>query len=256
MHSHLLLEAAKHGVALIFCEKFKPVSLLLPANRSSDTLLTKAEVRLDAKKREALWRRTIDAKCTNQAYLAGIFNPDHPKRTALEAAAKGRGVTKESTCARYYWNIFGDILNQHRFKRAPGCDGVNSFLNYGYAILTSMVLQKLLAVGLDPTFGIAHAVRERSAPLAYDLMEPFRPCVDRRVIAWLDQHPNAAEEGLTKEFRRWVTEFTVEKVCYFDLEMTLGNAVESVIRSFRRAVLQESVKVYKPWTATTTKWVG
>ena len=28
IHSHLFLEAAKHGVALIICEAFKPVSLV------------------------------------------------------------------------------------------------------------------------------------------------------------------------------------------------------------------------------------
>jgi CRISPR/Cas system-associated endonuclease Cas1 len=27
-------------------------------------------------------------------------------------------------------------------------------------------------------------IRENSTPLAYDLMEPFRPCVDWRVAQW------------------------------------------------------------------------
>ncbi len=35
IHSNLFLEAAKHGVALIICEAFKPVSLVIPANRST-----------------------------------------------------------------------------------------------------------------------------------------------------------------------------------------------------------------------------
>src|SRR5712671_6942236 len=61
IHSNLFLEAAKHGVALIICESFKPVSLVLPANRSTDTLLSRAILKIDAKTREALWQRTIDA---------------------------------------------------------------------------------------------------------------------------------------------------------------------------------------------------
>src|SRR6266571_3252102 len=48
IHSNLFLEAAKHGVALIICEAFKPVSLVLPANRSTDTLLTRAVLNLSA----------------------------------------------------------------------------------------------------------------------------------------------------------------------------------------------------------------
>src|ERR1051325_5244606 len=70
IHSHLFLEAAKHGVALIICEAFKPVSLVLPANRSTDTLLSRALLYLTETSRLQLWRKTIDAKCWNQAVLA------------------------------------------------------------------------------------------------------------------------------------------------------------------------------------------
>src|SRR5580704_1033440 len=48
IHSELFLQAAKHGVALIICESFKPVSLVLPANRSTDTLLSRAMLSLTA----------------------------------------------------------------------------------------------------------------------------------------------------------------------------------------------------------------
>ena len=39
IHSKLLLEAAKYGIGLVICENFKPASLVLPANRSTDALL-------------------------------------------------------------------------------------------------------------------------------------------------------------------------------------------------------------------------
>jgi len=66
IHSELFLQAAKHGVALIICESFKPVSLVLPANRSTDTLLSRAMLNLNPKARESLWLKTVDAKCQNQ----------------------------------------------------------------------------------------------------------------------------------------------------------------------------------------------
>jgi len=50
--------------------------------------------------------------------------------------------------------------------------------------------KKLFGVGLDPTFGVSHVARERSTPLAYDLMEPFRPCVDWRVAQWAQKMRN------------------------------------------------------------------
>src|ERR1700739_1587381 len=70
IHSELFLEAAKHGVALIICESFKPVSLVLPANRSTDTTLSRAMIALTPKARALLWQKTVDAKCQNQFALA------------------------------------------------------------------------------------------------------------------------------------------------------------------------------------------
>ena len=51
IHSELFLQAAKHGVALIICESFKPVSLVLPANRSTDTILSRAMLNLTPRAR-------------------------------------------------------------------------------------------------------------------------------------------------------------------------------------------------------------
>ena len=75
IHSQLFLEAAKHGVALIICEAFKPVSLVLPANRSTDTLLTRSLLKIKEKTVARFWQATIDAKCRNQFLLAahGVF---------------------------------------------------------------------------------------------------------------------------------------------------------------------------------------
>ncbi len=257
IHSKLLIEASKQGVALVFCENFQPTSLLLPANRSSDTLLTKATLRLDKKKTKSLWRKTIDAKCQNQFSLAAHLSPDHPKLPRLQATALGKSDHKESTCGRYYWSIIADFLNDAEFKRNPKTGGLNNLLNFGYAILLSTILQKLFAFGLDPTFGIGHEVRERSAPLAYDLMEPFRPCVDWRVIQWLQRFgPVMKDYEITPEFRKWVTGFVIDRVGYFGLELEIRACIESVVQSFRKAVLHQQVRKYKPWIPASLKWAG
>jgi len=257
LHSNLIIESAKHGVALVICDRFNPVSLLLPANRSSDTLLTKAELELDKKKKDSLWRKTIDAKCRNQFALADFLVPEFERMDRLRAEAMGRSQHKESTCAQYYWRAWGQAIGDVEFKRHSPLNSSNKLLNYGYAVLLSSVLQKLFACGLDPTFGISHAVRERSTPLAYDLMEQFRPCVDWRVAQWLIDYCEPGEEAeITRDFKRWVTGFVLEKVGYFKIEMTINNCIESVIRSFRNAVIKQSVREYKPWTPPNLRWVG
>jgi CRISPR-associated protein Cas1 len=255
IHSHLFLEAAKHGVALIICEAFKPVSLLLPANRSTDTLLSRAVLDLEPRVREALWRRTVDAKCHNQATLAAFIAPHDGGLPDLRRAAVSRNPHKESMCARLFWGVFGRALGREDFRRVPGeAAGLNALLNYGYAVLLSTVLQKLFAVGLDPTWGLSHAPRERATPLAYDLMEPFRPCVDWRVWQWTRRHPDPATWQVTKEYRGWVTGFALERVEHLEFTLEVRGVIEGVVRSFRRAVMENAVRPYRPWIPEPGRW--
>lgn len=258
IHSHLFLEAAKHGVALIICDSFKPVSLVLPANRSTDTLLSRALLDLEPRVREALWRRTIDAKCRNQHALARHIAPTNRSTAELERTSRGRHPNKEPIAARQFWQVFGPALGQPEFRRVPSSGsaegGLNSLLNYGYAVLLSTVLQKLFAVGLDPTWGISHAPRERATPLAYDLMEPFRPCVDWRVWRWARRHPSADGRQVSKEFRGWVTGFALEHVEHLGFHLEIRGVIEGVIRGFRRAVLENAVRPYRPWSPDATDW--
>lgn len=282
IHSNLFLEAAKHGVALILCEAFKPVSLVLPANRSTDTLLTRAVLHLEPRVREALWRRTIDAKCENQVSLAEHLRPGDERLAPLRESARSRKPHKEAVCAKTFWQVFGAAVGgranpasdqplprspagkgrgeeerpagNHAFVRDRAGGGLNDLLNYGYAVLLSTVLQKLFGVGLDPTWGISHAPRERATPLAYDLMEPFRPCVDWRVFQWVSQHPKREEWVVSKEFRAWVTKFPLERVEYLQFTLEVQGVIEGVVRSFRRAVLDNSARFYRPWTPRQGKW--
>lgn len=256
IHSQLFLEAAKHKVALIICESFKPVSLVLPANRSTDTLLSRAQLDLDEKKRQRLWQMTMDAKCRNQSVLAAHLAPADRVLEALEAEAGGRKLHKEALCAKLFWKIFGRSLGEENFSRERSLPGLNGLLNYGYAVLLSTILQKLFGVGLDPTFGISHVARERSTPLAYDLMEPFRPCVDWRVAQWVKRQSSGQPLEVTPEFRRWVTGFPLERVEYLGLELDVRGCIEGSVRGFRRAVMAADPRLYKPWTPKNSKWVG
>lgn len=256
IHSELFLEAAKHGVALIICEAFKPVSLVVPANRSTDTVLSRAMLRLTPRVQAHLWQKTVDAKCQNQFALAEYIAPQDSLLNDLRQSAFGKKPHKEAICAKMFWQIFGRTLDDENFARDRARGGLNHFLNYGYAVLLSTVLQKLFGVGLDPTFGIAHVARERATPLAYDLMEPLRPCVDWRVVQWVRRNPDPATWEVTKEFRKWVTGFPLERIEYLDLSLEIQGVIEGVVRGFRKAVIENQPRYYKPWTPKNSKWAG
>lgn len=257
IHTKLILETAKLGVSLIICEKFKPVSLMLPANRATDTLLTRAQVSLSKKVIDNLWMKTIHAKTLNQLSLAQQLAPTHPTIPRLRVVAEGRKPHKESLCARDFWSIYGDAIAQtDSFKRGQHEGDINPLLNYGYAILLSMVLQNCFALGVDPTFGIHHAIRERSTPLAYDLMEPFRPCVDWRVAQWVQQHQPQDIWEVTHPFKQWITGFPSVETTYQKERINIRTCIEKVIRSFRKSLMTQESGHYQPWTHKNSKWAG
>jgi len=256
IHSRLFIEAARHGVAMVICEKFQPVSLLLPACRSADTLLTRRHLTLPEAVRTRLWEKTIDAKCANQSFVAERIAPASVSTAQLAKASQARSARKEGGCAKLFWDVVSDGLRIEGFARGRKLGGLNDLLNYGYAVLLSTVLQKLYGFGLDPTVGISHAIRERSAPLAYDLMEPFRPCVDWHVYQWVKGRPQTEALVVSPEFRRWVTGFSLERVDYLGLDLDIRGCIEGVMRGFRQAVLTGSPRQYRPWTWKNSKWAG
>ena len=255
IHSEVLLQAAEKGVAFIYCRNFKPVSLVLPASRATDTALTRAVIGLDEKARARLWRATVDAKCGNQYALAEVFSPGNRSLEPMKSCSAGRNRNKEATCAKYYWGILGSKLDEPGFTRSRAGGGINDLLNFGYAILMSLTLRNLFAVGLDPTFGIFHATRERATPLAYDLMEPFRPCVDARVCTWVRDH-SREQLAVNAEFKKWIVPLPETRLPYAGTELSLRFCIERVVRSFRAAVLAGRPSLYKPWTLKNSKWAG
>ena len=67
--------------------------------------------------------------------------------------------------------------------------GINAILNYGYAILRSVVARAIVSSGLHPALGIFHKNKYNAFCLADDLMEPYRPFVDNIVREIWKENP-------------------------------------------------------------------
>ena len=92
LHSSFLLEAAKNRIAVILCEKFRPISLVLPVQRASDTMLTRAQIQAPKQLVRKMWDMTIEAKCANQYELVLRLCLDEEKvladfRISMKASA-------------------------------------------------------------------------------------------------------------------------------------------------------------------------
>lgn len=72
-------------------------------------------------------------------------------------------------------------------NRRPPRDAINCLLSFLYALLRHDCVSALTAVGLDPFVGYLHAHRSGRESLALDLMEEFRPWVERLAITLLNR---------------------------------------------------------------------
>ena len=103
----------------------------------------------------------------------------------------------KARAAVYYWkSLFSNIPD---FVRAREGVAPNNLLNYGYAILRAVVARSLVSSGLLPTLGIHHHNRYNAYCLADDIMEPYRPYVDRLVYEITDHYGN--ENELSKDIK-------------------------------------------------------
>ena len=258
-HSSFLIEAAKGKIAVILCERFRPVSLLLPVQRASDTILTRAQIQAPMKLLRTMWGMTVDAKCANQYELVSRLCPDD--ETALSdfrISMKADTVCKEGNCARLYWNLFAKALEIKGFRRLTQSDGLNGLLNYGYAVLMLRIEQKLLGCGLDPLYGMGHVPRERSLPLAYDMMESFRPVVDELIYKWV-RDMGGAEEAFRVErpYKAMIQGLMDGRyACRMAESISLDKIVELTIRSYREALTSGKSGRYRPWIRRSSRWDG
>ena len=92
----------------------------------------------------------------------------------------------EGSIARAYWQLVGKALNDPTIfdgrSRRPATDNFNAALNYGYGMLYSIVERSVLTVGHDPQLGFFHVDDYASPTLVFDMIEPFRPWVDRLLL--------------------------------------------------------------------------
>lgn len=188
----VLTELLDNNVAIITCDNsHMPSGLMLPLSGNttqSERFRHQIDASLPLKKQ--LWQQTIQAKIANQAaVLRAKRNAECGNMDAwVKQVKSGDADNLEARAAAYYWaNLFGYIKDFRRDR-----DGVppNNLLNYGYAILRAVIARSLVGSGLLPTLGIHHHNRYNAYCLADDIMEPYRPYVDKLVADMLENGVN------------------------------------------------------------------
>lgn len=243
----LIAALLENTVALITCDdKRMPTGMLLPLQGNTvynERFRNQIDASLPLKKQ--LWQQTIKAKIENQAAVLQQYTPKSVAKLYVMAkdVKSGDPNNYEAQAAVYYWkNIFSDYPD---FVRDPKGDPPNNLLNYGYAILRAVVARSLVGSGLLPVAGIHHHNRYNSYCLADDIMEPYRPYVDKQVLEILKRY-KVIPEKLTTDIKRELLSIPVLDVKISGKRRPLMIAVSETTASLAKCFSGEMRKISYP----------
>lgn len=235
--AYLLNELVKNKVKVIFCdEKRNPSSELLPYYGSHDTS-AKIRHQMDWTRdnKAAVWTEIVTDKIRKQAeHLADLNKPEAKLLNHyIEEMAFGDETNREGHAAKVYFNaLFG-----RDFTRTED-NPINAALNYGYSLILSQFSREVVSNGYITQIGLFHDNMFNQFNLACDLMEPYRPIIDRMVV---EMQPKQFE---TDEKHQMLTVLNKEVVIDGKKEL-LAKAVKIYSRSVFDALNDQDISLIK-----------
>jgi len=212
----LMMALSENNTAIICCNNSHlPYSLLLPMHgHHAFTEKMESQIESSLPLRKNMWQQTVVAKIRNQAFLLNSIGED-PRRLMrmAEKVKSGDPENMEGQASAYYWDrifVTTEKFIRNRYGAPP-----NNLLNYGYAVLRSVIARNLLASGLFLALGIHHHNKYNPYCLADDIMEPYRPFVDALILEIIKEYEDIEE--ITTDIKKRLlsipaTDILIEKV--------------------------------------------
>lgn len=179
MTSYLISEMLSRKIKIIICDKKRnPQGEIVPyygSHNTSEQIFKQIEWDDYCK---TIWTRIIEEKIINQANYLKELEIDSYKMLYdyVGDLVLFDETNREGHAAKVYFNcLFGKS-----FSRENPND-INYSLNYGYTILLSQFNKEIISQGYLTQIGIKHHNVYNWFNLSSDLMEPFRPLIDKIV---------------------------------------------------------------------------
>ncbi len=240
----LIIACQLHKVVVIFCdEKHLPYSAILPIaeGHSLHQKVLQQQIETTEPIRKRIWQQIVQHKISEQATTLELAGVESAKlRRLAKQVTTGDAGNCEAIAAQTYWKrLFGKA-----FKRDVDQDGINSLLNYGYAIMRAAVARSICSAGLHPTIGLFHHNQYNALCLVDDIMEPFRPWVDSLVYA-LTNTPKL-DLSVNRENKQVLLALLNETVVHEGHKMPFMVATHYLIADLKRCYSKQSKKLKYP----------
>ena len=241
----LLNALLENNTALISCDaRHMPMGLWLPLEgHYTQQERFEAQINASLPLKKQLWAQVIEQKLINQGCVLQQQNKNYKYLFELAKNIKsGDSENAEVHGAAYYWkNIFNF---EFPFKRDKDGEAPNNLLNYGYAILRAITARSLVGSGLLPTLGIHHANKYNAYCLADDMMEPYRPFVDKIVLELIEEGEQL--DYLSKEIKKSLLSIATVDVILDGQKSPLMNALQRTTASLAKCYEGTQKKLLLP----------
>jgi CRISPR-associated protein Cas1 len=230
--NQLLIKLQGNNVAVISCDEHHlPFGLMLPmVGHSEYSERIKHQLSASEPLKKQLWKQTVEHKIANQEALLTLYNKASEPLAEYKLTVKSGDTTnREGVAAQYYWKHLFENFSRQRYGEDP-----NNLLNFGYAVLRSIVARALISSGLLPVLGIFHRNKYNPYCLADDVMEPYRPFVDKLVYNYVIDNYNFE---LNKDAKSHILTIATQDVF-----------IEGVVRPLFIAVTTTTSSLYKCFT--------
>lgn len=222
----LIKRLVDENILVIFCDdKRLPTACLMPYyGRHDSSLQLSRQITWNEDVKAEIWTTIISQKILNQAFYLESCGFREKSQSVIDLY-HGLDLfdpsNREGHAARIYFNtLFGND-----FSREQDND-VNAALDYGYTLILSMFAREIVLSGCMTQFGLKHANQFNQFNFASDIMEPFRPIIDRIVY----ENRNSSFVKIKREL------FTIfsDTFHYNDKDMYLSN----IIGDYTKKVIQ------------------
>ena len=178
--AYLLKEVADNKINIIFCdENHNPFGEVIPYySKHNTSKMIKEQIKWKTSDKDKMWSEIVKNKIINQALLLKrieLLKYEHIL-SYIDEVSSGDKTNREGHAAKVYFNaLFGNDFVRN------SDDAINAALNYGYAILLSIINKEVINNGYLTQLGIHHKNEFNEFNLSCDLMEPFRIVIDNFV---------------------------------------------------------------------------
>ena len=234
--NNLFVKLAERSVPVIICApNHAPVTCLWPlAGHHLQGARMRAQADAAKPLVKQLWQRIVSAKISMQGAVLGSTGAEAGAFALLARKVRsGDPDNLEAQAARRYWQA----MMGPDFRRDADGDGVNALLNYGYTVLRAVLSRAICAAGLHPTLGIYHSNRANAFALSDDLMEPYRPLVDRMVHNMVDAGKSTVDPDAKRQLARIATLDLETPEGTSPLSVQAGRFVHSVAAAFETGTI-------------------